>query len=371
MTFDRESPALSAERLVAMLLNRKLITVGDIVDGDVRLLELGGRNLNHSVTWTGAPGLFVKQAPSLDGDAAAGVTAEAALYRLAGRVRNPALSGSVPHLVFFERAHRLLATRLLPSGDPPDKAPAFRSPETERKIAAELARALAHWHTAFSTPPSLGRRRLSRRPPWFLGIHLPTPDWLAELSSAQLDLISIVQGDATTCLALDQLRESWVPSAVIHGDVRLANVLVEPTGRDSSTVRVVDWEFMSWGDPMWDVGSVFQSYLIECIVTEPWGELASLADARRAFEQRLPAAQQQIRQVWSTYVDHTCRAHDEASLLRAGRYSAVRLLEAAYEWSVFQESLPREALGAIQLSLNIMARPEAALRGLFGFDRGE
>jgi aminoglycoside phosphotransferase (APT) family kinase protein len=49
---------------------------------------------------------------------------------------------------------------------------------------------------------------------------------------------------------LEQHRPAPVPGALVHGDFRLGNVIVDESG----LAAVLDWELVHWGDPMEDLG---------------------------------------------------------------------------------------------------------------------
>ncbi len=81
------------------------------------------------------------------------------------------------------------------------------------------------------------------------------------MSAAGLELIRIVQRTEGFGELLDGLRATWVPTALIHGDVKWSNVLVVDAGTPQESIKLIDWESAMVGDPSWDVGSALSQYL--------------------------------------------------------------------------------------------------------------
>jgi aminoglycoside phosphotransferase (APT) family kinase protein len=62
----------------------------------------------------------------------------------------------------------------------------------------------------------------------------------------------------------------WSPQALIHGDVKLDNILVTPILDNSShevmgrsTVVLIDWELAGLGLPVWDIASAISGIYIQ------------------------------------------------------------------------------------------------------------
>ena len=119
--------------------------------------------------------------------------------------------------------------------------------------------------------------RLSRDLPWVLGVHCPVPSMLASFSRADLAIVPhSSNGGRAGSAQLDQLAGAWRPTSVIHGDIRLDNVLIRPQSSESSggpvELWIADWEAVSFGDPAWDVAGALQDFLVYWVFSMPMSD---------------------------------------------------------------------------------------------------
>jgi len=363
---------LSPEAAVRHLLDLDLLHPRELVDGEVHVTDVRGRNVNLRVETSGPRRYFIKQAPPAASAAPLAVEswfhARAATDAASARLR-PFLAPFAHH----DATRGLLVMELLADAEPLDFVMARASLTAPPRIGEPLGVALAACHRAFPAPSPLPRAGGAprQRRPWALDIHAPTPDTLRDISSAQLTLTSLLQQHEPATRTMDRLRDEWTTTALVHGDLKWSNVLVmgDDVGDSESPVdlRIVDWEFCSWGDPAWDVGSVLHSFLVDCVAhASDAADVAAHAPA--AFTEALPAAQREMARFWHAYIADASLGPEAAAALlgRAAGLAGVRLIQTAYESSEAQEELPRFAAGDLQLGINILARPQAAAKALFG-----
>jgi aminoglycoside phosphotransferase (APT) family kinase protein len=89
-----------------------------------------------------------------------------------------------------------------------------------------------------------------------------TVDTLAQRTSAFAEMLYLIQhsglGERITGLC-----EGWAPSALVHGDLTVANILQSGSESVPSRPVVVDWELAHFGDPHQDLGSLLGSVLLQ------------------------------------------------------------------------------------------------------------
>jgi aminoglycoside phosphotransferase (APT) family kinase protein len=145
-------------------------------------------------------------------------------------------------------------------------------------------------------------------------------------------------------------------------------VLAARAPRGSSARRshllLLDWESAGAGDPSQDVGTFFGEYLSDWIrsipIVEPKDPGRLVASARRPLTRMRPA----ITAFWAAYSGRD--EGDGLLLRRAVRFAAVRVLAGAYEESLARSTLSGSAHFALQLSANILRRPDQAIAHLLG-----
>src|SRR5262249_40281125 len=131
-------------------------------------------------------------------------------------------------------------------------------------------------------------------------------------------------------------------------------------------LKIIDWEFAGLGDPCWDTGTVFSNYLsfwlssIPMTGEEPPDRFLELA--RYPLERMQPA----MRAYWQAYVRGMGleAVSADAWLLRAVQYGAARLLQTGFEHMQGSTYLTGNLICLLQLSLNILQRPQEAITHL-------
>jgi hypothetical protein len=375
---------ISPEEAVRLLLRAGLLSSRDIVVSDVRVEPIAARNRSLRVRNPAGRSLFLKQAEPADPSAAATLAREAAFYHA---VSSPTITDAVrdhtPALVSWEVDRALLILELVPDAcnahelDDADGATQFP------RIGALLGAALAHIHgiaraSVTDTADAAVASAVALEevpPPWILDVCRPDPSMLRDVSPAQLEVTRQAQTGEGVEDALAALRERWSPACLMHGDLKWGNVLVRARAPrfDPERVWIVDWEYGGWGDPTWDLGSALHAFVADCIHAAVADGEATPAQVRSVFEHGLGRAREQMRAMWESYGDQRARAGAgsapaavDAVLDAAVRAAGARLLQSAWEWCHGQWQPPRDAVLALQLSLNLLRAPLPATARFLG-----
>jgi hypothetical protein len=202
-------------------------------------------------------------------------------------------------------------------------------------------------------------------------LHQPDLGILGTASAAGVQFIKLIQKQRKVCEAIDRLREEWLFSCFIHGDVRGDNFLVPvPARKPEHWIKMFDFEYACKGDPAWDIGSAFAEYLSSWIFSIPFIGGARPGYLLEMATRPLEKIQPLIGLFWRRYV-LSMKLDESASaqlLIRAVKCSGSRLLQVAMEAA--------SSMGAIQLALlqvgtNILLKPETAAIELLGIQGGK
>jgi len=165
---------------------------------------------------------------------------------------------------------------------------------------------------------------------------------LPDRSVGQRELVQLVQRHSGFAGALDELHAAWNPSALIHGDWKMENCLIS---EDGVGLHVVDWELAAWGDPLWDAGTLVQSWW-NCWVRDP---------GRCGIDEIRPA----LRVFLDEY------GAPPANVIA---YAGARMLQTAWEALQKSKRMESEGVRLAQASLHILTRPDWAREQLLGHD---
>jgi hypothetical protein len=358
---------LAPQEVVRYLLRRGLIGPATIVDGDLRIADTSRRNCNITVTTESGPSYLLKQ--GIGKHNAMTVIHEALIYRDLADL--PGADGLEPYLARchdFDAATGVLVLDLLPDAMNL-REHAFLRRRCSVRLARELGRALAALHGCDVGPlRDRSDLSLSGEVPWALSADRPNVTTYGNASGGIIRAARAIQRYSGGLAALAELRSTWRPTVLIHGDMRWDNCLVHRRRpEDRSDLKLIDWEFASLGEPGWDIGSVLSEYLMLWLFSMPTtgraaGEFLELSVFSPAKMQPASSA------FWDAYVRRARLEPETAAALqvRSIRFAGVRLLHRAIEQVKGMNELDPVTVALLQLAKNVLDRPAAAGRHLLG-----
>jgi hypothetical protein len=194
-----------------------------------------------------------------------------------------------------------------------------------------------------------------------VGVHRPTPADMHGYSAGALDVLVLMQRSASLCAHLDRLCVPPRQETLVHGDVRLENVIA---GRGSG-LRLVDWECAGAGEGLWDVAFFIASCLGAWLSSTP--QIPDVPPDRLVDESSIPLAglRPGLAAFWTAYARHSS-LEGGAGLHRCMDLVAVRLVQLGVEAAADAESLLAASVLHLQLAHNILDRPGPAATHLLG-----
>jgi Ser/Thr protein kinase RdoA (MazF antagonist) len=362
---------LTVDTIVPYLLERELVSVGAIVDGDLEVIDAGRRNQNLKVVRRSGPSYVIKQ-PG-EGELATDVTlqAEAAFYSHCHTDPSAAdLRAFLPGLHSCDAARGLLVIDLVEGQPLWGRYAATPSPESLADAAGPVGDAIGTLHRVFRDPASRTApwiAGLTASPPWVFGAHRPTPDVFASLSPANLQLLRLLQKGALAA-GLGGLHAEWAPDTLIHNDLKGDNILVSTNPTGQPQVRIVDWEMIQVGDAAWDVGAVLRDFLGYWLLSVPLTADLTAEQMLEAASWPLAKLHPGARAFWQAYRRSAQLEGGRAGdfLVRSVRFAAARMAQAAYELCLTEQQPSNLAMAMLQLAANILSDPREASLHLFG-----
>ncbi|MGB7751752.1 MAG: aminoglycoside phosphotransferase family protein [Candidatus Acidiferrales bacterium] len=351
---------LTQHDVVPYLLSRELITPQCVVAGNVAVLDNSRRNRNYRII--SPDGCYLlKQA--VGPDRIETLSREAAIYQqLFSSTAKNGIASHFPGFRAYDSEQHILILELIQDAETL-REQLQRLGRVSAGSAQRAAEALAALHQANAMPQEKSARAM------VLSLHQPGLAVYRNLSRAALQLIEIIQKQRSLTGHLDELREEWQPSGFIHGDIRAENLLIPVRlGRGKRPVKIVDFEFTGAGDTAWDVGSLFAEYLSFWLSSIPLMTPSQLDRFIHLADCPLENVQPPVRSFWVRYAQ--CMGLQDSNsdlfLLRAVKFSALRLLLTAFEIAPAASSANTYMLALVQVAMNILAQPEKAAIELFG-----
>ncbi len=287
-----------------------------------------------------------------DGGGNVGVLREGSvLERVAplGRLRDSPLT--LPRVFAFDPAHGLLALDWIQGGETLHHYHR-RTQQYPSSLANQVGEALGYLHRMSREARSKyaladAFRDESDLLECFLRMR---PDFYSRLSHVGLDFFASVQANTPAMRGLQALSEQQQrdgESALLHGDLRQANLLRVATGR-KVTIHYLDWELSFWGDPARDLGSLLSDYVLGWLAPEHRSEVLP-RPSLEAFAHAMLKGYQRSRQNRFKL--------DAPFQERVVRWIGAALLISVYGISHYEQVLDDRAHGIARHALDMLARP--------------
>ena len=364
---------LDVDDATPFLLDRSLIDVSAIIDGDLTIRSAARRNRNIRVEGPGGSGYLIKQPDDPLWGGGETLRREGAFRRFCDEEPAAApLDRYLPRLTLWDEEGAVLVFELIPGAvtlGMYQASPGGR--ESPIEVGRALGVAVGTFHRVFG-PDGLARDNrldwLPRQEPWILSIHKPGPDLLSVISPANYRMLQILQEQQDLCDRLERLRREWWPDVVIHGDVKADNILIRPSPVE---IWLVDWEMVRVGDPAWDLAGVLHGYLLSWLSSMPLSVDLPAGEMIERATRPIGSMHGAIRATWAGYRSAAgldpARAND--LLLRAVSFSAARLIQWAYEALEGADRLAAWSVMTMQVASNLLADPALGQVHLYGIPR--
>lgn len=363
---------LTYNTLTKYMIENNFISIKSFVDGDVMLKDRSRRNLNYQVI-TGENSYLVKQ--GVDKERITTIANEATVYDFFQKNQETKLrmEDFIPRFYKYDSKKNLLIIELLKDGKNLQER-YVRTSRFSLKDAENIGVILGTLHhlTKIKTNKNYQHIFKSQKQPRFLS-HLRNPNIqiFQYSSSASLQLLKIIQQNQEFRRYLDEFNNMWMQECLIHSDVKLENFVVgsgKLYTKKNNKIKLVDWELASIGDPAWDIGSVFSSYLSLWLFSIPISDELPPDEFMKHAKFPLEKIQPAIKSFWSRYV-HCVKPDNidlQKFLLKSIKYTSARLIQTGYEFSQSKGDLTGHVVCILQLSINIMKRPQEAITSLLG-----
>ncbi len=368
---------ITHEELVKYMLSHDFVSVDSLVEGDLVLKDTSRRNQNFQVITKKASSYFLKQ--GIDRERIITISREATIYQFfqhlaKGREK---FQHFLPQFYKYDSKEHLLIIEFILHGENLKEhcTNIGRFPITHARYMGRLLGTLHHLTKLDNETNSYSILKFEPQPPKFLSfIRNPNLDLFHNLSSANLQLLRIIQQNLELSQFLEDLVDRYQRECLIHSDIKLENFIVishrtfSSNKRKDANLKLVDWELAHIGDPAWDVGSLFSSYLSLWLFSIPITDETPPDQFMGIAGYPLEKLQPAILSFWHSYACYMKLDSVTAGpwLLKAVRYAAARLIQTAFEFSQTRAKLTGHAICLLQIGLNILRHPQEAIVGLLG-----
>jgi thiamine kinase-like enzyme len=364
---------LSEHNVFYYLLDQGMMDTESVVNGEFSARRNDSRNNNFVINREFTHhGYFIKQVRARDAEKTETLRAEAACYQLAEKdPRFAALKNSLPKFHHYDTKHHILVVDQVRDVQSLHDH-YFSNQRFDKDIPQKLAGILAACHRTdlvSNTQNQEAPLPFRMQKPWLFTIaSQPPQQWMGGPPSAEQQTMQMIFKNPEYVQLLAQCEPEWQPYSLIHNDIKFPNFLlsVNPETQQVKDIKLIDWELADIGDPIWDVAGLLYAYLQLWISTDlPEAELKMYPNFKKIL---LPQLQPSMDIFWQSYKQQMGWDEQTAAyqLLKAVRYTALRLIHGCFEAAPYTRSLQPSGAKMLQISFNILRAPAGAITQLFG-----
>jgi len=357
---------------VQFLLEAGVLRNDEVVGYGVEVRNVSRRNNGLKVACPSGPSFYVKEGIGQERQRTVAAEARVLVDLLSGSARQPATASSfLPQFVAFDPDRCVLVTRLVPNGQSlVDLRPRYRL--FSEGVARAIGASLGQFHCLADDAEANRRADAPDFVPFpFIAVE-PQLTMLLSLSSGNVELVRVVQNTDEFLSLLHAVRLSWNVDHLIHGDMRMDNCVLSRRGR-RSVVTIVDWELAGRGDPAWDIGTVIAEFIGAWLLSVPIVQDTTAQEVFRCSQFPFITIQRAIGAFIRAYY-HACRTKRWTRSIgpaRIARFAALRLIQIAFEQLQSASELTGQAVYLLQLSLNLLQKPDTATMAFLGWAQSE
>lgn len=357
----------TADTVHSLLLEKELLTAQDIITGDYEATSINRRNRNVQVTTIHGKNYLVKQVFDKNSENAKTLTVELSFYQYI-KEYFPKIQGSFPKVNYANAHEVLLILEFYQEAIPLWKY--YREKGIAKmpmKTIGAAGKLLGEMHKAFHEMTDFSLLFLSKKVPFAFELHKPHPKILSYMRKGGLQLIEHLQQDENLVHIFEDLEKQWQINSMIHGDIKLDNMLVIPqeSSEESECLKLIDWEMAQYGDRAWDVAGGLQDFIFWWVIMMPNEDTpeAMIQKAPFTFKELQPGVQAYWHSYAKAYQDF--KEPEESFLTRAVLFAGLRCLQTAYEIATKFETIPAIAMILLNMGKSIMKDPQMAKEKLF------
>lgn len=326
---------LTSSSLVSWLIQRGLLRPSAITGGQFAVQELEHHNRGFRVYRPAEEPIYVKQLREFDQPNIQCLKREAAFgTALANCQTADWLKSHTPEFLNYDARHHAVTVRLI--------SQTINLHECMEQLllipgllSCQVGATIASFQSSECDAilASIPTEILPCKAPWILSFHID--QGAGSLSPQNEQFLAGLKHDRLLTDSLDELREDWSATSLMHGDLKWNNVLVQQRGGTNSADEwfIIDWEMVDRGEPLWDLATMVQCWWHYWILSTPPDQLSDFDTLQVQRRQAFDETRSSMDGLWIGYVE-TLKLHGSTyddCRLRLATMAAARMLQSVYE----------------------------------------
>jgi thiamine kinase-like enzyme len=213
---------------------------------------------------------------------------------------------------------------------------------------------------------------LDQVPNFTHGLEPITPEIFGTVSVDGLKFYQLYQRYPELGEAIASLRNVFIPCCLTHNDLKFSNILLHHDWDNpltsEATVRLIDWEKWSWGDPASDLGTVIAEFLkiwLKSLTVSPDLDIhLSLRSATTPLEAVQPSMIALMQAYLSQFPE--LQAARPALIRQVIQFTGLALIESIQAKLHYLEPFGNVGICMLQVAKTLLCEPEQSIPVVFG-----
>jgi thiamine kinase-like enzyme len=202
------------------------------------------------------------------------------------------------------------------------------------------------------------------------GLERIKPEIFSSVPGDALKFFALYQRYDSLGMAIAELGKTFTPACLTHNDLKLNNILLHTDWQqtDESMIRLIDWERNSWGDPAFDLGTLFASYIQIWLSSLIVSKSLSIEESLNLAMTPLEEVQPSIAALTTAYLETfpEILKHRPDFLIRVVQFTGFALIQQIQAMIQYQKSFGNTGIAMLQVAKSLLCRPERSLPTVFG-----
>jgi Phosphotransferase enzyme family len=295
------------------------------------------------------------------------------------------LQSRTSEILHFDSSHSILILNYL--NDYTDLSQFYSSSQMfPTAIASSLGATLAAFHQStyehepskeFLTGTAQPHPIKIRIPQFLRGLERIGPGVFSQICTDGLDFWRLYQRYESLHQAMADVSQTFNPCCLTHNDLNLRNILLDIDSVDreilaqeanSPTIKLIDWEFVSWGDPAYDLGMVLSSYLKLWLGSLVVSNTINIETALRLATTPLEQLQPSLAALICAYLSQFPEILDRRPnfLKQAIQFTGLILIKRIQGKLEQLSPFNNTSICTLQVAKALLCRPEESIPTIFG-----
>jgi thiamine kinase-like enzyme len=347
---------------------------------NTKVEPVAAKNFNLLLSITESLQLLVKQERhNRDGKSAGEFLVESRIHKLARDF--PALNywqSSISELLHFDRDNSILVFRYLSNyRDLMD----FYTKENifDDRIAREIGTLLATfhrdtynrsiYHQAIVNDNTKSETSIVKA--LINSLERLTPEIFGIVPDEGLKFYALYQRYDSLGQSLVELGDAMQACCLTHNDLKLNNILLhEKWKSEIQSVRIIDWERATWGDPAFDLGTLIASYLQMWLASLIVSKSLSIEESLSLAITPLTLVQPSIAALTRAYLEGFPNILIDRPdfLVRVVQFAGLGLIQGIQAGIEYQKTLGNSGIAQLQVAKSLLCRPDRSMLTVFGME---